>query len=50
MVIVVAAGEDETVSDLLAEAGEIVFRLGTVVAAKDGAPPVIYSGHLDLGG
>ncbi len=50
MVLVVAAGEDETVSDLLADAGEIVFRLGTVVDAKGSAPPVIYSGRLDLGG
>jgi phosphoribosylformylglycinamidine cyclo-ligase len=49
MILVVAAGHDEAVADLLAKAGETVFRLGTIVPA-DGASRVTYSGHLDLGG
>jgi phosphoribosylformylglycinamidine cyclo-ligase len=50
MVAVAAAGEDEAVADALARAGENVVRLGDVVPAKDGAPRVAFSGHLDLAG
>jgi phosphoribosylformylglycinamidine cyclo-ligase len=48
MIGIAAAGDDEAVADALAQAGETVINLGTVVTVSDGAPGVAYSGHLDL--
>jgi phosphoribosylformylglycinamidine cyclo-ligase len=48
MIAVAAAGQDQAVADALAAAGENVVRLGEVVPTADGAPRVVFSGHLDL--
>jgi len=48
MVVVAEAGRNEAVADVLAEAGEIVLRLGEIVAVESNAQRVTYSGHLDL--
>jgi phosphoribosylformylglycinamidine cyclo-ligase len=48
MVLVVAQASAEAVAGVLTRAGETVMRLGSVVAAKDGAPRVAYHGKLDL--
>jgi phosphoribosylformylglycinamidine cyclo-ligase len=47
MVAVIAAGEIDTVTAVLAREGETVVRLGEVIAVKDG-PRTVCSGRLDL--
>ncbi len=49
MVAVIAAGEIDAVTTVLAREGETVVRLGEVIAVKDG-PRTVCSGRLDLAG
>lgn len=48
MIAVVAPGDVEKVSAVLAAEGESVFTLGRMVARQDGAPGTIYKGTLAL--
>jgi len=50
MIAVAAAGQEQAVTEALAQAGETVMLLGEVVPIKQGAPQVAFSGHLDLAG
>jgi phosphoribosylformylglycinamidine cyclo-ligase len=46
MVAIVAPSNGDTVTAVLTREGESVTRLGEVVAVSEGAPRVIYDGHL----
>jgi phosphoribosylformylglycinamidine cyclo-ligase len=48
MVAVAAAGQDEAVADLLAEAGVSLVRLGEIIPVEAGAARVVYTGQLGL--
>jgi phosphoribosylformylglycinamidine cyclo-ligase len=48
MIVIADPTKAASVEALLAQEGERVMRLGTVIARADGAPAVAYSGRLDL--
>jgi phosphoribosylformylglycinamidine cyclo-ligase len=48
MIAVVEPAKVDAVADVLTREGESVTRLGEIVAARSGAPRVVYDGHLAL--